>query len=103
LTKSPLNSAATQVRFSSYAEADLDDIHTYIAERDPAAAVRLIDNLLKSAFQLGKFPHLGRHGRITGTRELSVPETPYFLVYTLTETTVDIERILHSRRQYPSR
>lgn len=92
-----------QVRLSGFAEADLDDIHAYIAGRDPGAAARVIDTLLKSAFQLAHFPRLGRHGRIADTRELSVPDTPYFLVYTLTETTVDIERILHSRRQYPSR
>jgi addiction module RelE/StbE family toxin len=90
-----------QVRFSSFAEADLDDIHAYIARRDATAAARLIDGLLRSAFRLAGFPHLGRKGRIENTREFSVPGTSYFLVYTLSEDSIDIERVLHSRRQYP--
>jgi addiction module RelE/StbE family toxin len=90
-----------QVRFSSFAEADLDEIHAYITRRDTTAAARFVDDLLRSAFRLARFPYRGRNGRIENTREFSVPGTSYFLIYTLSEASIDIERVLHSRRQYP--
>lgn len=90
------------VRFSDTAEADLDHIYTYIAEQNPRAANRMIDAILISAHQLGHFPFLGRLGRMSDTRELKVPRTPYIIVYTLPDAYhVDIETILHERRCYP--
>lgn len=36
------------------------------------------------------------------TRELSVPRTPYIMVYTLPdEFHIDIETIIHMRQQFP--
>lgn len=90
------------VRFSPTAESDLDGIHNYIAEHNPAAALRIIDTLILAADQLGAFPFLGRPGRIDGTRELTVPRTPYILIYTLPDAYhVDVETIVHTRRQWP--
>jgi addiction module RelE/StbE family toxin len=91
------------VRFSEAAEADLNAIHDYISQYNQAAALRIIDALLLASFQLEAFPFLGRPGKIRDTRELTVPRTPYFIVYTLPDDyTIDVERILHARLQYPA-
>lgn len=90
------------VRFSRTAEADLDAIHDYIAEHNQGAARRIVDALILAADQLGSFPFLGRPGRVDGTRELTVPRTPYIMIYTLPDAYhVDIETIIHTRRQWP--
>ena len=90
------------VRLSDKAEADLEQIHSYIAERNKAAADRIVDTLLATAYQLESFPLLGRPGREPDTRELSVPRTPYFIVYTLPdEYHLDIEAFIHERQQFP--
>jgi toxin ParE1/3/4 len=90
------------LRFSDTAEADLDKIYTEIARDNPIAARRVVDALLGAAYQLENFPFLGRPGRVPQTRELSVPRTPYFMVYTLPdEFHIDIETIIHERQQFP--
>lgn len=90
------------VRFSNSAEADLDQIHDYIAARNKQAAIRVVVAITSLCDQLGNFPFLGREGRVEGTREISVPRTPYFIVYVISdEYHLDIEAIIHERLQYP--
>ena len=90
------------VRLSDKAEADLDHIHRHISEQNPAAADRIVDAILSTAYHLESFPLLGRPGREEDTRELSVPRTPYFIVYTLPDQYyIDIEAIIHERQKYP--
>lgn len=90
------------LKFSNKAEADLKSIHSYIAERNPGAAHRVVTSLLLSAYQLESFPFLGRPGRVEDTRELSAPRTPYVLVYWLPdEYHIEVLHVLHERRQWP--
>jgi plasmid stabilization system protein ParE len=49
----------------------------YIAEDDRAAAVRVVQRILRSVELLKKNPAMGRAGRVPGTRELVVGGTPY--------------------------
>ncbi|MCO6185009.1 type II toxin-antitoxin system RelE/ParE family toxin [Rhizobium sp. L1K21] len=90
------------VRFSHNARVDLNKIHHYIQERNPAAAERVAAAIILLAYQLENFPFLGRPGRVAGTREISIPKYPYFMVYTISEPYyVDIEAVLHGSQLYP--
>lgn len=90
------------VRFSDTAEADLDQIHDHISKDNSKGAKRVVDSILQSAVLLGQFPLIGRPGRREGTREFSVANTNYFIVYTIPdEYYVDIETIIHTSRNYP--
>lgn len=90
------------VRFSEDAEADLGAIFDYIAERNPTAALRVMDAISASIRQLESFPLLGRPGRVTGIREMVTPGWPYIVLYSLPdEYHIDIERVLHGARQWP--
>lgn len=90
------------LRFSDTAEADLDAIHAKIVEHDARAARRIVDAILSAAYHLENFPLLGRISRVPQTRELSVPRTPYFIVYTIPDQYhVDVETIIHERQEYP--
>ncbi len=91
------------VRLSDVAESDLEAIHRHIAKDDAQAATRMADRILTTLYQLESFPFLGRPGRVEGTRELTVPRTSYFIVYSITDDYhIDVELIMHSRRQFPS-
>ncbi|MEM6325828.1 MAG: type II toxin-antitoxin system RelE/ParE family toxin [Bacteroidota bacterium] len=64
------------------ARRDLEDIFDYLAETDPAAALRLDDRLLKAFRQLAELPQMGRsqeHRRPPGTSELDRPALPRVL------------------------
>lgn len=89
-------------RFSPRSLNDLHQIRQYIAKDNEAAADRIVMRIFMSVEQMESFPFLGAPGRMDNTRELLVPGTKYLMVYSLPdEYHIDIERILHSARQFP--
>lgn len=89
-------------RLSADAEADLDHIKDYLQPRSPEGLQRVLSAVFTTIAQLESFPFMGRPGRVANTYEITVPRTPFFLVYTIAnETFLDIERIMHNRRAYP--
>ena len=51
---------------------------------------------------LEHFPLLGRVGRVSGTRELSIARLPYFAVYHFPgETEIEIIAVIHERMKFP--
>lgn len=91
----------TRVRWTSPALADLDAIQDYLAERNPAAASRLVNDILdRTDALLAANPELGRRGRVAGTRELVLPKTSYVVAYRVMEA-VEILAIMHGAREWP--
>ncbi len=91
-----------QVRWLRKALRNLEQAHAYIAKDDPEAAIRTVSKIQVAVEQLAQFPLMGRVGRVEGTRELVIVNTPYFVVYSLKENKVDVLRVLHASRRYPS-
>jgi toxin ParE1/3/4 len=91
-----------QVRWLRKALRNLEQAHAYIAKDDPEAAIRTVLKIQVAVDQLAQFPLMGRVGRVEGTRELAIVNTPYFVTYGLKENTVEILRILHTSRRYPA-
>jgi addiction module RelE/StbE family toxin len=60
---------------------DLEGIRRYIAHENPAAGARVRAAIRNAAEQLADHPHLGRPGRVEGTRELVIAGTPFIVVY----------------------
>ena len=46
---------------------------------------------------------LGRPGRVEGTRELVVPDTPYLVPYRGRGHAVEILRVFHGARKWPKK
>jgi addiction module RelE/StbE family toxin len=90
------------VRFQDTAEADLAAIKLFIEPESPKGLERVLTAIFTVAEQLESFPLMGRVGAVEGTREITVPRTPFRLIYTLDDPQfVDIIRVLHGARQYP--
>jgi toxin ParE1/3/4 len=66
--------------FSPKALRNIDEIHTYVARENPAAARKILDRIHTIAAYLGDFP---LSGRPTGLREIRVcPVHPYpYLIF----------------------
>jgi addiction module RelE/StbE family toxin len=65
-----------RVRYTRQAKADLEDIFTYVARDNPAAARRVITAIRRDVVLLTDNPGIGRRGRIDGTRELVISRLP---------------------------
>jgi toxin ParE1/3/4 len=92
-----------RVRWLSIALTNLDEEAEYIAEDDPAAAGRVVQRIFRAVDLLEKNPALGRPGRVAGTRELVVAETPYIIPYRVRGKVVEILRVFHAARKWPKR
>jgi toxin ParE1/3/4 len=81
------------------ARADLDDIWLHIAQDSPAAADRLIDQLIARCQNLAEHPQLGpaRPEIAPDARMLVVRD--YLVLYRLDGDNTQIMRILHGARQ----
>lgn len=73
----------------------------YIAERNPAAAIRLGDAIADATARLANFPEIGPRGRVEGTRELLIAGTPYIAIYRIENSKVVILRLLHDSQFWP--
>jgi addiction module RelE/StbE family toxin len=91
------------VRWTKPALRDLEDIGDFIAGDDNAAAAKTVATILDAAEALTTHPHLGRAGRIGGTRELVVAHTPFVVPYRVVGDDVQILAVFHGARRWPER
>jgi toxin ParE1/3/4 len=92
-----------RVRWLRTALANLEAEAEYIAEDNPAAAGRVVQKILRAVDLLKQNPAMGRAGRVTGTRELVVAETPYIIPYRVRGDAVEILRVFHAARKWPGK
>jgi toxin ParE1/3/4 len=90
-----------RVRWTTDAADDLERICDYVARERPEAARRIALDVLRAIEDLRTFPNRGRPGRVQGTRQL-VLTRPFLAVYEVREEEVQVLRILHGARQWPS-
>ena len=92
-----------RVRWLRKALANLNAEASYIGKDDPAAARIVVARILNAVSHLPQQPHLGRPGRVPGTRELIVPRTRYLVPYRIRGNVVEILRVFHVSRRLPER
>ncbi|MGE4492575.1 MAG: type II toxin-antitoxin system RelE/ParE family toxin [Syntrophotalea sp.] len=80
---------------------DLDAAEKFIAQDNSEAAAKVALTIVKAVSQLKDQPGTGRAGRVPGTRELVIAETPYIVPYRVKNDVVEILRVYHSARKWP--
>jgi len=83
------------IRWTTEASENLEQISRYIGEDNPAAALRTVRLIFEQIKKLSVFPSRGRLGRTEGTRELVLSPLPYFVAYRLRGVTIEILYIRH--------
>jgi toxin ParE1/3/4 len=81
---------------------NLQEEADYIARDDRKAAARIVALIRDAVSLLAAHPGLGRAGRVPGTRELVVTGTPYIVPYRVHGQCIEILRVFHGRRRWPS-
>jgi toxin ParE1/3/4 len=90
-----------QVRFTKLANTDLNEAYDYIVEDNPSNARIIIERIEKAIETLCQYPAIGKNGRLKGTREFFVTNTPFVLVYRVKRDMLQIISVLHMSRKYP--
>ena len=90
------------IEWTEQATRQLDQAHDYIAlSNSEEAAARITTHILASVQQLATFPMSGRPGRVPGTRELVISNTPFIAAYTIENDRIVILAIYHGAQQWP--
>lgn len=87
-------------RFTSLANADIDNIWESIARDNPEAADRLIDEIYEQVKLIARFPDSGhrREDLAEGRSLLFFPVGKYMIAYQAHSRPLVVIRILHSAR-----
>jgi toxin ParE1/3/4 len=92
------------VQWSPEAIDDLASLRAYVAEHNPAAAKRVVLQILRGVDQLlSNHPEIGRPGRVPGTRELVIERTPYIVPYRVRDNRIQVLRVHYTARRRPER
>jgi addiction module RelE/StbE family toxin len=90
-----------KVRYTVPAQADLDEIYTYISQHNPHAAERIKRQIKMDADILGELPFIARETEYSGTRVRKVRRYPYLIFYSVSEDEVRILHVRHGARRWP--
>lgn len=91
------------VRIIRSAQRDLTEIAAYLRCDTPAAADRVVDDLLTGIDRLGVFPESGpvpRDPRLARLGFRYLARGRYLVFYKITRAQVRIYRVVHERRAY---
>ena len=90
-----------RVAWTRIALAQLDEIQDYIAQDSPAAAHKVVQEIVvRTERVLSGSAYAGRVGRARNTRELIFGDLPYIVVYRVGEAG-EILAVVHGARQWP--
>jgi len=92
-----------KLRWTEGAIEDLESAHGYLQAESPRAAWEMIATIMSAVERLEQFPHMGRPGRVEGSRELPVTGTPFLVAYRLKGESIQILAVLHAARKWPKR
>jgi addiction module RelE/StbE family toxin len=92
-----------KVVWSRRAIRHLESLRAYIAKDSEQNAALVAIRILKAVDLLRAQPDRGRPGRVLGTRELVVPNTPYIIPYRVRRERLELIAVFHGRQKWPVR
>jgi toxin ParE1/3/4 len=90
------------IEWTEQATRQLDQAHDYIAlTNSEQVAARITMQIVTSIQQLAAFPMSGRAGRVRGTRELVISNTPLIVAYAIEKARIVILALYHGAQPWP--
>jgi toxin ParE1/3/4 len=90
------------IKWARDAARQLAAAHAYVEADNPSAADRLVLRVVESVARLASYPLAGREGRVKGTRELVIVDTPYIVAYRIrSKNVIQVLAVLHGKRRWP--
>jgi toxin ParE1/3/4 len=92
-----------KVVWSRRAIRHLASIREFIEKHSEQNAALVAERILKAIDLLETQPEMGRPGRVLGTRELMVPNTPYIIPYRVRHGSLELIAVFHGRLKWPAK
>jgi toxin ParE1/3/4 len=90
------------IEWTGAANSQLNQAHDYIASANgEEIAARIMEQIISTVQRLESFPMLGRQGRVAGTSELVIANTPFIATYTLAKDRIVILALYHGAQRWP--
>ena len=90
------------IEWTEQATIQLDQAQYYIAlSNSEEVAARITMHVVACVQLLASFPMSGRTGRVPGTRELVISNTPFIAAYTIDHDRIIILAIYHGAQLWP--
>jgi toxin ParE1/3/4 len=90
------------IEWTEQAVRHLNQARDYIAlSNSEEVAERIAMRIVTTVQQLASFPMSGRSGRVPGTRELVISNTPFIAAYIIHGDRIVILAIYHGAQQWP--
>jgi toxin ParE1/3/4 len=80
---------------------EIEAIGDYIALESPRASARIVTRVFDRVDTLADHPEIGRPGRIPGTRELVITNTPFIVPYRVRGDRIEVLSVFHGARRWP--
>jgi toxin ParE1/3/4 len=80
---------------------EIEAIGDYIALESPRASARIVTRVFDRVDTLADHPEIGRPGRIPGTRELVITNTPFVVPYRVRGDLIEVLSVFHGARRWP--
>ena len=90
-----------KIRWVRLALDDLQKIDTFISNENPSAAKKVLSTIWETTRLLKEHPHIGRPGRVAGTRELIIANTPFIVPYRVISEEIQILRVIDGTQNWP--
>ena len=91
------------VVWSRRALRNLIQLREHIEIDSEQSSAHIAVRILRAIEILQDHPEIGRPGRVVGTRELVVPETPYLIPYRVRHGRLELIAIFHGRQKWPAK
>lgn len=78
-------------------------LREYIEKDSEQKAALVAKRILTVIDLLQTQPAMGRPGRVPGTRELVVPDTPYIIPYRIRRDRLELIAVFHGRQKWPAK
>jgi toxin ParE1/3/4 len=92
-----------KVFWSPRAVRHLVDLRAYIEKDSEQSAAAVAKRILEAVELLESQPEMGRPGRVLGTRELVIPDTPYIIPYRVRRDRLELIAVFHGRQKWPAK
>jgi addiction module RelE/StbE family toxin len=90
------------IKWTEQATQQLDHAHDYIAlSNNKIVAARVTMQVVTAVQRFDAFPMSGKAGRVLGTRELVISNTPFIAAYAIDGAEIIILAIYHGAQQWP--